>query len=267
MDASRDSKGTTQQEKLTYSFSQYVDEAAKSELESSSESVFKETHPNVLLDDVDESADGDSTSRPGYSLPQGGTTCPAIDNVEAHVSDSKTRESAVESARNKPEPSVCIDVEKGSDELPFRATPLSNRDRLLLRKQALKMKKRPVLAVGRSNVISGVAKTIKTHFRKHPLAIVNIKGRAKGTSIQELVFKLEQATGAVLVSQEPSKVILYRGWGEGEEPGGSKKDGRDARKTPAGKEGRVQQAVSPQLMAAIRLECGLQSNLEEEATL
>lgn len=39
--------------------------------------------------------------------------------------------------------------------------------------------------------MSGVAKTIKTHFQKHPLAIVNVKGRAKGTSIQELVFKLE----------------------------------------------------------------------------
>lgn len=39
--------------------------------------------------------------------------------------------------------------------------------------------------------MSGIAKTIKTHFQKHPLAIVNVKGRAKGTSIQELVFKLE----------------------------------------------------------------------------
>ncbi|GKA07285.1 CRM-domain containing factor CFM2, chloroplastic isoform X1 [Tanacetum coccineum] len=66
---------------------------------------------------------------------------------------------------------------------------------------------------GRSNIVSGVAKTIKTHFQKHPLAIVNIKGRARGTSVQEMVSKLEEATGAILVSQEPSKVILYRGWG------------------------------------------------------
>lgn len=30
----------------------------------------------------------------------------------------------------------------------FRPTPLSNRERLLLRRQALKMRKRPVLAIG-----------------------------------------------------------------------------------------------------------------------
>lgn len=38
---------------------------------------------------------------------------------------------------------------KESDvEVPFKAAPLSNQERLILRKQALKMKKRPVLAVG-----------------------------------------------------------------------------------------------------------------------
>ena len=44
---------------------------------------------------------------------------------------------------------------------------------------------------GKSNIVTGVAKAIKAHFQKHPLAIVNIKGRAKGTSVQEVVFKLE----------------------------------------------------------------------------
>lgn len=44
---------------------------------------------------------------------------------------------------------------------------------------------------GRSNIVTGVAKTIKAHFQKHPLAIVNVKGRAKGTSVQEVIFKLE----------------------------------------------------------------------------
>ena len=39
--------------------------------------------------------------------------------------------------------------------------------------------------------MSGVVQTIKAHFEKHPLAVVNVKGRAKGTSVQELVFKLE----------------------------------------------------------------------------
>jgi len=43
-------------------------------------------------------------------------------------------------------------------------------------------------------MVTGVAKTIMTHFKKHPLAIVNVKGRAKGTSVQELVFQLEVCT-------------------------------------------------------------------------
>lgn len=45
--------------------------------------------------------------------------------------------------------------------------------------------------LGKSNVITGVAKAIKDHFQKHPLAIVNIKGRAKGTSAQEVIYNLE----------------------------------------------------------------------------
>ncbi|KAF3796592.1 CRM-domain containing factor [Nymphaea thermarum] len=139
----------------------------------------------------------------------------------------------------------------------FRAAPLSNKERLVLRRQALLMKKRPVLAIvglksGRNNVITGVANAILTHFKKKPLAIVNVKGRAKGTSIRELVFKLEQATGAVLVSQEPNKVILYRGWGANEEKPGSRSINSKAAKN-AGNGG----AVSPEVMAAIRFECGL----------
>lgn len=141
--------------------------------------------------------------------------------------------------------------------VPYRAARLSNRDRLLLRKQALKMKKRPVLAVGRSNTISGVAKTIITHFQKHPLAIVNVKGRAKGTSVQEVVFKLEQATGAVLVSQEPSKVILYRGWGGNVESGNSVMNKHEQTRISAG-------IISPELMSAIRVECGLQKVQNED---
>ncbi|KAL2335608.1 hypothetical protein Fmac_016821 [Flemingia macrophylla] len=96
--------------------------------------------------------------------------------------------------------------------LPSKSVHLSTKERLLLRKQALKMIKEPTVAIGKSNIVSDVVKTIKAHFERHPLAIVNVKGRAKGTSVQELVFKLEQETGALLVSREPSKVILYRGW-------------------------------------------------------
>ncbi|TQD69431.1 hypothetical protein C1H46_045036 [Malus baccata] len=119
------------------------------------------------------------------------------------------------------------------------------------------MKNRPVIAVGRSNIVTGVAKTIKAHFEKHPLAIVNVKGRAKGTSVREVVFKLEQATGAVLVSQEPSKVILYRGWGAGDNP---RRNGSNT-----GKNASSQGAVSPELLAAIRLECGFKPREGEDA--
>ncbi|XP_024974323.1 CRM-domain containing factor CFM2, chloroplastic isoform X1 [Cynara cardunculus var. scolymus] len=138
-----------------------------------------------------------------------------------------------------------------------RSALLSNKERLLLRKQALKMKKRPVLAVGRSNIVSGVAKTIKTHFEKHPLAIVNIKGRAKGTSVQEVVLMLEEATGGILVSQEPSKVILYRGWGATTTSDSNRTNGKHE---PRDHEGMVKPIISPELISAIRLECGLQDN-------
>lgn len=47
------------------------------------------------------------------------------------------------------------------------------------------------LLSGKSNIVTGLAKAIKDHFRKLPFVIVNVKGRAKGTSVQELVLKLE----------------------------------------------------------------------------
>ncbi|XP_004232267.1 CRM-domain containing factor CFM2, chloroplastic [Solanum lycopersicum] len=149
-----------------------------------------------------------------------------------------------------------------SEGMSTRRVQLSNRERLLLRKQALKMKKQPVLAVGRSNIVTGVAKNIKEHFKKYPLAIVNVKGRAKGTSVREVVFKLEQATGAVLVSQEPSKVILYRGWGPGGERGAS--NGNDTSNSKNSREQKELMSISPELISAIRLECGLQSNNDME---
>lgn len=61
---------------------------------------------------------------------------------------------------------------------------------------------------GRNNVITGVAKAINTHFRKNPLAIVNVKGRAKGTTVEEVVFELE--VGILLESA--SLVCLLMMW-------------------------------------------------------
>lgn len=63
---------------------------------------------------------------------------------------------------------------------------------------------------------------------------------------------MQQATGAVLISQEPSKVILYRGWGAGKKPGTAKEVNE------MGKEEEAKPIVSPELLEAIRIECGLQ---------
>jgi hypothetical protein len=71
-------------------------------------------------------------------------SCPAV--VQHCVYNNKAIESPVKSAKIDSEP-VPIMVENGS-KMPSRALHLSNKERLLLRKQALKMKKRPVLAVG-----------------------------------------------------------------------------------------------------------------------
>ncbi|XP_011047274.1 PREDICTED: chloroplastic group IIA intron splicing facilitator CRS1, chloroplastic [Populus euphratica] len=179
-------------------------------------------------------------------------------NAKNCVSFNEEMGSSVKSAENQSGESVPIVVEEDNRK-PSSVVCLSNRDRLLLRKQALKMKNRPVLAVGRSNIVTGVAKTIKAHFQRHPFAIVNVKGRAKGTSVQEVVSKLEEATGAVLVSQEPSKVILYRGWGAGE-PGHKGKENKQNAGEASRAKGRSRHAVSLELMEAIRLECGLQHN-------
>ncbi|TKY50365.1 Chloroplastic group IIA intron splicing facilitator CRS1 [Spatholobus suberectus] len=175
----------------------------------------------------------------------------SVADTEHCVSISKVMESSIIASKSDPELSAPV-TDMSSNELPSRSVYLSNRERLLLRKQALKMKKRPVLAVGKSNIVNGLAKAIKAHFQKHPLAIVNVKGRAKGTSIQEVVSKLEQATGAVLVSQEPNKVILYRGWGEGEKPSNA------INVNIVDKESVAKPGVSPELLEAIRVECGLQ---------
>ncbi|CAN1726084.1 CRM-domain containing factor CFM2, chloroplastic [Linum perenne] len=135
---------------------------------------------------------------------------------------------------------------------------ISEEERYMLRKVGLKMK--PFLLIGKNNIITGVGKTIKAHFERYPLAIVNVKGRAKGTSVQEVVSQLEQETGAVFVSQEPSKVILYRGWGAEDEAGSvNKKKKKSGQLQQNGKvsDELVRPSVSPELMKAIRLECGL----------
>lgn len=151
--------------------------------------------------------------------------------------------------------------------LPSGVSHLSNKERLLLRKQALMTRKRPLFAIGKSNVVAGVAKALKAHFQKHPLAIVHVKGRAKGTSVQEVVIQLQEATGAILVSDEPSKVILYRGWGAGEEVT-APRYGKSSRSTSYTEniENQTRYIASPELLSAIRLECGLQLSQQKTST-
>ncbi|GAB2300326.1 hypothetical protein Dimus_034362 [Dionaea muscipula] len=178
---------------------------------------------------------------------------------EQHVFKNETLEMACESANGGEIPVFPKAAAHKNNGTQPRATPLSNKERLLLRKEALKMKRRPLFTVDGNNVITGVAKAIREHFRKYPLAIVNVKGRAKGSSVQEVVLKLEQTTGGVLVSQEPSKVILYRGLGAGV---GSAypMDGKD--KVDEGK-CLPSIPVSPELIAAMKLEYGLPTTAEE----
>ncbi|XP_068303099.1 CRM-domain containing factor CFM2, chloroplastic [Pyrus communis] len=243
----------TQQDKvLTFSSIWGEDENGKAEPVSSSEPTRNEMHANLLKD-----VNGEEGVPVSKSFSTNRLSSSATVVKHRRISDNEARDSSRRPGNSESEPSDPVLVRKNFNERPSKVVHLSNNERLLLRKQALKMKNRPVIAVGRSNIVTGVAKTIKAHFEKHPLAIVNVKGRAKGTSVREVVFKLEQATGAVLVSQEPSKVILYRGWGAGENP---RRNGSNT-----GKIASSQGAVSPELLAAIRLECGFKSREGEDA--
>lgn len=167
------------------------------------------------------------------------------------VSTNNAMEASITSFKRDPEPSAPV-INKISIEFSSRSSSLSNRERLLLRKQALRMKKQPIVPIGKSNIVTGVVETIKDLLRKHPFVIVNVKGRAKGTSVHELVSILEEETGAVLVSQEPSKIILYRGWGAGTQHHIISIHRRVA------KDGGAKPNVSPELLEAIRVECGMQ---------
>lgn len=225
------------------------------------EDVQLATEPTNMADNVSGYISDEPEFLPESCQHQEQVTISSTSNL-SHFSDEVEVELSFGAAGSTMNPHVHEDKLKHDSDLDnsFRAAPLSNHERLILRKQALKMRKRPVLAVGRSNIVTGVAKTIKTHFKKHPLAIVNIKGRAEGTSVQEVIFELEQATGAVLVSREPNKVILYRGWGEGEIPVGNPKK-RDVGKG-SGSVG-DEEKVCPKLIEAIRVECGLSTSRME----
>ncbi|TVT98342.1 hypothetical protein EJB05_56346, partial [Eragrostis curvula] len=245
---------------ITYLFQQMVKEVPEVVPKSSKQEVEEGTsvetdRSGVPLDDMQSQVrfnkpkDGSSTtSHPSLT---GSSTANSFSDLIRHqnqpISTMTSGSDGHCEGDSKDVDEANLDVES-APHLPVSARPLSNQERLVLRKQALKMKKRPVLSIGRNNVITGVAKTIKTHFKKHPLAIVNIKNRADGTPIQQLISELEEATGSVLVSREINTVILYRGWGADVGQKGSTENSMDEEE---------KEVISPQLLEAIRLECGL----------
>lgn len=86
-------------------------------------------------------------------------------------------------------------------------------------------------------------------------------------SIDLALYFLQRATGAVLVSQEPSKIILHRGWGAGDKhrPGQSMENKTiESGSTPTGQENKVKTVISPELITAIKLECGLEFSRGEK---
>ncbi|KAL6577549.1 hypothetical protein OROMI_009877 [Orobanche minor] len=103
-----------------------------------------------------------------------------------------------------------------------------------------------LLFKGKSNVITKVAKSIKEHFQRHLLAIVSIKGRAKGTSVREVIYNLEICI----------RIRLYQWLGSGIAPEPDQASRREVKPRPL---------VSPELISAMRLECGLTSPVQERA--
>lgn len=75
-------------------------------------------------------------------------SCSTTDNIFHDSSEGFV--SSLVATQREPDSMVHGDVleQESGVEMPFKASPLSNRERLILRKQALKMRKRPVLAVG-----------------------------------------------------------------------------------------------------------------------
>lgn len=77
-----------------------------------------------------------------------GLSSSAIVDNQHNRFDNEARESLGRSDNSKSKLPVPIMGRKILNDMPSRPVHLSNSERLLLRKQALKMKKRPVLAVG-----------------------------------------------------------------------------------------------------------------------
>ncbi|KAH9325768.1 hypothetical protein KI387_005946, partial [Taxus chinensis] len=121
--------------------------------------------------------------------------CDGDNENEDNLSMFQTVKASADSEKTKTGTVGHGHIKNNMPENLYRAEPLSNKKRLILRRQALQMEKRAQFHVGKSNVLSGIAKSIRSYFQKHALVIVSVKGCARGTSIQETVFQLEEATG------------------------------------------------------------------------
>lgn len=51
-------------------------------------------------------------------------------------------------------------------------------------------------ATGGSNVVAGLARAIRIHFQKHAVVKVGVKGRAKGTPVEEIIRQLEVSSSS-----------------------------------------------------------------------
>lgn len=83
------------------------------------------------------------------------------------------------------------------------------------------------------------------------------------------LYFLQRATGGVLVSREPSKIILHRGRGSGDEPEpgpGQNMENKtiESGNTQIGRDIKVKTIISPELISAIKLECGLEFSRGEK---
>ncbi|KAI5079695.1 hypothetical protein GOP47_0005174 [Adiantum capillus-veneris] len=97
----------------------------------------------------------------------------------------------------------------------YRAEPLSNSERLQLRREALLAGRAPQFFVGKNNGLEGLARGIRIYFLHHDLVQIVVKGRAPTMLIEDVIHDLEELTGGVLVSREAKKIVMYRGWPKG----------------------------------------------------
>ncbi|CAM6017221.1 unnamed protein product [Sphagnum balticum] len=124
-----------------------------------------------------------------------------------------TRGSHEEADDDDDDVDVFLDEELEVTPEPFyRLDPLTRKERNILKKQAATFKKAAHFNIGAKNVDEALGKSIRLFFQNHAIVKLGVKGRAKGTSVADIVQQLEDATGGILVSSTSSKLIFYRGW-------------------------------------------------------